>query len=71
MRTSTGPETARPTRRGPQSRLSSVGERYTPERQAEFLLNNAASARDYAAARREVRRLGLDPDRIPHDRPVR
>src|SRR5688572_23525826 len=26
-------------------------------------------AADYAAARREVKKLGLDPDAIPHDRP--
>jgi AbrB family looped-hinge helix DNA binding protein len=39
---------------------------YTPERRADFLLTNAADARDYARARREVRRMGLDPDAIPH-----
>ena len=45
------------------------GERYTPRRLAQFLLENATDAADYAAARREVRKLGLDPDKIPHDRP--
>jgi AbrB family looped-hinge helix DNA binding protein len=42
---------------------------YTPERIAEFLLNNAVDAEDYASAREEVRRLGLDPDAIPHEIP--
>lgn len=43
---------------------------YTPERQAEFLLSNAVDEADYAAAREEVRRLGLDPDEIQHLRPT-
>jgi GNAT superfamily N-acetyltransferase len=42
---------------------------YTPERIAEFLLNNAVNAEDYARAVEEVRRLGLDPEAIPHERP--
>jgi AbrB family looped-hinge helix DNA binding protein len=44
-------------------------ERYTPERKAEFLLSTATSAKDYNRARREVKKLGLDPDAIPHRRP--
>jgi len=44
-------------------------EKYSPERKAEFLLTNATNAADYRRARREVKRLGLDPDRIPHRRP--
>lgn len=44
-------------------------EMYTPERKAGFLLSNAVSADDYAWAREEVRKLGLDPDKIPHQRP--
>jgi AbrB family looped-hinge helix DNA binding protein len=44
-------------------------ERYTPERKAEFLLSNAVDANDYRRARKEVRRLGLDPDCIRHVRP--
>jgi hypothetical protein len=42
---------------------------YTPERKAEFLLNNAIDDDDYAAARRAVYSMGLDPDAIDHDRP--
>jgi AbrB family looped-hinge helix DNA binding protein len=42
---------------------------YTDERIAEFLLNNAVGEEDYAEAVKEVRRLGLDPDKIPHDKP--
>ncbi len=42
---------------------------YTPERKAEFLLNNAVDAADYTAAVAEVRKMGLDPEQIPHDKP--
>jgi hypothetical protein len=56
----------RPLRSSPQ-----LGERYTPRRLAQFLLENATDAADYAAARREVRKLGLDPDNIPHEPPPR
>jgi hypothetical protein len=42
---------------------------YTPERKAEFLLNNAVDAEDYAQAMAEVRARGLDPDSIPHQKP--
>lgn len=69
MRTTTTRKTAKAT---PQRRprfMAERGERYTPRRLAQFLLENATDAADYAAARREVRRLGLDPDKIPHDRP--
>jgi bifunctional DNA-binding transcriptional regulator/antitoxin component of YhaV-PrlF toxin-antitoxin module len=45
-------------------------ERYSPERKAEFLLSNAIDAADYRKARRAIRKLGLDPDLIPHRRPV-
>ena len=44
---------------------------YTPERRAEFLLTNAVDAEDYRRAAAEVRRMGLDPDRIPHQKPYR
>jgi AbrB family looped-hinge helix DNA binding protein len=43
---------------------------YTDERIAEFLLNNAVGAKDYAAAVEEVRKLGLDPEKIPHNKPA-
>ena len=42
---------------------------YTPERKAEFLLNNAITREDYEWAVKEVRKLGLDPETIPHERP--
>jgi AbrB family looped-hinge helix DNA binding protein len=41
---------------------------YTPERKAEFLLSNAVDRDDYAAAVGEVKKLGLDPAKIPHHR---
>ncbi len=41
---------------------------YTPERRAEFLLSNAIDAEDYARAKEEVRKMGLDPIAIPHHR---
>jgi len=43
---------------------------YTPERKAEFLLGNATSPEEYAAAVAEVWQMGLDPDRIEHFRPA-
>jgi AbrB family looped-hinge helix DNA binding protein len=42
---------------------------YTPERRAEFLLNNALNPEDYRRARAAVKRMDLDPDRIKHHRP--
>lgn len=42
---------------------------YTPERKAEFLLSNAVDKADYDWARDEVRKMGLDPDEIPHGKP--
>ena len=45
-------------------------ERYSPERKAEFLLSTATTAADYRNARKAVRKLGLDPDSIPHRRPA-
>lgn len=44
-------------------------ERYTPERKAEFLLSTATTDADYRRARKEVKKLGIDPDSIPHRRP--
>lgn len=44
-------------------------ERYSAEEKASFLLSNATDADDYQAAREDVRRMGLDPDAIPHDSP--
>ena len=41
---------------------------YTPERKAEFLLNNAITPDDYAIAVHQVREMGLDPKKIPHKR---
>ena len=45
-------------------------EKYSPERKAEFILSNATSDADYRRARKEVQKLGLDPDSIPHRRPA-
>lgn len=45
-------------------------EKYSPERKAEFLLSTAITPADYRKARRAVRKLGLDPDSIPHRRPL-
>ncbi|HEY1421854.1 MAG TPA: hypothetical protein VGF20_00255 [Candidatus Acidoferrum sp.] len=44
-------------------------EKYTPKRKAEFLLTTATNQADYQQARKEVKKLGLDPDAIPHRRP--
>jgi bifunctional DNA-binding transcriptional regulator/antitoxin component of YhaV-PrlF toxin-antitoxin module len=42
---------------------------YTPERIAEFLLNNAVDVEDYQGAVKDVEALGIDPATVPHDRP--
>lgn len=39
---------------------------YTPERTAEFMLNNAVSAAEFDAALDEVRAMGIDPESLPH-----
>jgi AbrB family looped-hinge helix DNA binding protein len=44
-------------------------EQYSPERKAEFLLSTATNKADYRRARREVKKLGLDPDTIAHRPP--
>jgi AbrB family looped-hinge helix DNA binding protein len=44
-------------------------ETYTPERKAEFLLSTATNAKDYARARKAVKKLGIDPDAVVHRRP--
>ena len=42
---------------------------YSAERKAEFLLNNAITREDYNWAMEEVRKLGIDPEKIPHKKP--
>lgn len=44
-------------------------EKYTPERQAEFILSNAIDEEDYRQARLAVKAMGLNPDKIPHIKP--
>jgi AbrB family looped-hinge helix DNA binding protein len=44
-------------------------ETYTPERKAEFLLSSAVDEEDYARVVEEVRKMGLDPEGIPHRKP--
>ena len=44
-------------------------ERDTPERKAEFLLSTTTNEKDYKQARKQVKKLGLDPDLIAHRRP--
>ena len=41
---------------------------YTPERKAEFMLNNAVTREEYLDARRQVQEMGLDPESIPHEK---
>jgi AbrB family looped-hinge helix DNA binding protein len=45
-------------------------ERYSPRRRAEFLLTTAVDENDYAIAVAEVRKMGLDPEQVPHRRPA-
>lgn len=42
---------------------------YSPERRAELLLENTIDPQDYAQAQEHVRKMGLDPDAIAHERP--
>jgi len=42
---------------------------YSPERKAEFLLNNTTTLKEYAEAAKKVREMGLDPETIPHTKP--
>ncbi|MDP1660621.1 MAG: AbrB/MazE/SpoVT family DNA-binding domain-containing protein [Phycisphaerales bacterium] len=42
---------------------------YTPEKKARMLLEDAVDAEGYAAARRFVTHMGLDPDAVDHERP--
>ncbi len=42
---------------------------YSAERKAEFILSNAVDSSDYKAARKTVKEMGLDPDKIPHHKP--
>src|ERR1700693_5809158 len=42
---------------------------YSPERKAEFLLSNAVDEDDYQAALREVRKMGVNPSKVPHHKP--
>jgi AbrB family looped-hinge helix DNA binding protein len=41
---------------------------YTPERLAEFFLNNVMSKEGYLEARKDVMQMGIDPDSIDHVR---
>ena len=69
MPTTSAPKTRKRTPRRPLRSSRQIGERYTPRRLAQFLLENATDATDYAAARRAVRKLGLEPDNIAHEPP--
>ncbi len=42
---------------------------YTEERKAEFLLSNTVDEADYVEAVKEVRKMGLDPEAIVHQKP--
>jgi len=41
---------------------------YAPERLAEFFLNNVLTKDGYLAARKDVEKMGIDPDSIDHIR---
>jgi len=42
---------------------------YTPQRKAEFIVNNTITPEEYALAVKKVRNMGLDPETIPHKKP--
>jgi AbrB family looped-hinge helix DNA binding protein len=41
---------------------------YTPERLAEFFLNNVLTKAGYLEARKDVKKMGINPDSIDHIR---
>jgi hypothetical protein len=43
---------------------------YTDQRVAQFLLNNSVDAGDYNRAVKLVRKMGLDPAKIEHWKPI-
>lgn len=43
---------------------------YSAKRRAEFLLNSAVTHEDYTQAVKKVRKMGLDPKTIPHEKPI-
>lgn len=50
----------------PMSTTQPEVEIYTPERLAEFFLNNVMTKDGYAEARKDVEEMGIDPDLIDH-----
>ena len=42
---------------------------YSKARQAEFLLSNAVDHKDYSEAVKEVKKMGLEPEKIRHYKP--
>src|SRR5271156_3135497 len=42
---------------------------WTPERKAEFFLNNSVTQEDYDQACADIREMGLDPAKIPFTEP--
>jgi bifunctional DNA-binding transcriptional regulator/antitoxin component of YhaV-PrlF toxin-antitoxin module len=42
---------------------------YTPARQAEFILSNVVDVADYSRALEAVRKLGVEPESVPHQKP--
>lgn len=42
---------------------------YSKERRAEFLLSNAVDLPDYRKALEEVKKMGLEPEKIAHHKP--
>ena len=45
-------------------------EKYTDERAAEFILSNTVDAADYERAAKLVRRMGIDPEKVKHEKPI-
>jgi bifunctional DNA-binding transcriptional regulator/antitoxin component of YhaV-PrlF toxin-antitoxin module len=44
-------------------------ETYSPQKKAELLLSNAVDQKDYEAAVKAVKEMGIDPKKIPHPEP--
>ena len=49
--------------------VAARGRLWTAEEKAGFLLNNSIGPNDYRAARVAVREMGVDPDKVEHEKP--
>jgi hypothetical protein len=61
--------TRKRTTKSPRAKRAQL-ETYSDPRVAEFILSNTVDRADYARAVKLVRKMGLDPEKIEHDKPI-